>query len=399
MPGARENSAIMIDPMGTSTTDLRSFESDESVRFGAPGNELPVMWTANDDTTASGIVAMAHRVLIVDGTYPITADLRLSRSVSIADLEALGFTLVRSFCATYGTIVFMTAPGVALSGFVGNRNVNLLVSTADAESLDFVVAMMRASFPGTAPAGSMAIRSWAMGPHGARADEVRHDFAQWATTRANFPTTTRTTIDDLVALERPAGGSVMVWHGEPGTGKTTAIRSLAHAWNGWCDLELIIDPEAFFANAGYLMSVLTSGPIDHESADETNDVESASKRWKLIVVEDCDDLLLRSAQAGSNGQLSRLLNVCDGLLGQELNVIVLFTTNASVRAVHPAVLRPGRCLTTVHFGSFSAAEVAARDSDVAPREMTLAELMAAEGGLPEVHGVTQTPDDDAPGYL
>ena len=389
----------MVDPMSTSTTDLRSLESDESLRFNAPENELPVMWTANDDTNAAGIVAMAHRVVIVDGTYPITADVRVARSVSIADLEELGFTLVRSFCATYGTVVFMTADGVALSGFVGNRGVNLLVSTADTASLEYVVATMHESFPGTAPAGSMAIRSWAMGPHGARADEVRHDFAQWATTRENFPAATRTTIDDLVALERPTGGSMMVWHGAPGTGKTTAIRSLARAWNGWCDVELIIDPEAFFANAGYLMSVLTSGPIVDDHEGDTDD-EPAAKRWKLIVVEDCDDLLLRAASAGSNGQLSRLLNVCDGLLGQELNVIVLFTTNAPVSAVHPAVLRPGRCLATVEFGSFTAAEVAARNSGVTPREMTLAELMAAEGGLPEVHGAAQASDDEgAPGYL
>lgn len=74
------------------------------------------------------------------------------------------------------------------------------------------------------------------------------------------------------------------------------------------------------------------------------------------------------------------MNVCDGLLGQELNVIVAFTTNAPPVAIRPAVLRPGRCLATVEFGPFSAAEVAARETGVDPREMTLAELTAAEGG-------------------
>lgn len=95
-----------------------------------------------------------------------------------------------------------------------------------------------------------------------------------------------------------------------------------------------------------------------------------------------------SASNTPDGQLSRLLNVCDGLLGQGLNVIVLFATNAPLGVIHPAVLCPGRCLATVEFGPFSATEVAARGTGIDAREMTLAELTAAEGGVPDVLGAT-----------
>jgi hypothetical protein len=395
--------AIMVRSMGTSIRDLRPVEGDASVPFDAPRVDdiaLPVMWTADDDTSDHGMVRVAHRILVADGTYPMSADVRIEATVGVADLEALGFHLVRLYRDTSGMTVFMLGDAVALTGFIGGRGGTLHVSTADVDSLDLVVATLRERFPGVVAPEAMAMRSWALGPHGARADVVRHDFPGWEPTRPNFPMAARATLDQLVALTRPAGGSVMVWHGAPGTGKTTAIRSLAREWQGWCDLELIIDPESLFANAGYLMSVLTSGPLGDDASGEEHieggDAE-ASKRWKLVVVEDCDDLLLRSARAGSNGQLSRLLNVCDGLLGQELNVIMLFTTNAPVHAVHPAVLRPGRCLATVEFGPFTAAEVAARPSGLPGREMTLAELMAAEGGLPAVVGAQ--PEEPINGYL
>ena len=386
---------MMVGPMSTSATDLRLFEGDEQASFGAPELGLPLMWTGTDDTNPTGIVLMAHRMLIADGTFPVTADVRVDRDVTVEELEQCGFALVRLHTASYGTAVFMRGDGAALSGFVRSGSGSLFVSTADRASLDVVVAMLRERFSVTPPPEAMAIRSWAMGPHGPRADEVRHDFPRWETSRRNFPESTRSTVDELAALERPAGGSIMVWHGAPGTGKTTAIRSLSRAWHGWCDLELIIDPEALFANAGYLMNVLTSGAINGDDSDAED--RDAPQRWKLIVVEDCDDLLLRAAQSGSTGQLSRLLNVCDGLLGQELNVIVLFTTNAPLSAVHPAVLRPGRCLATVEFASFSASEVAARSSGAVAREMTLAELMAVEGGVPTVLGAT--PEASPQGYL
>jgi hypothetical protein len=37
-----------------------------------------------------------------------------------------------------------------------------------------------------------------------------------------------------------------LWHGEPGTGKTFAIRALALAWKEWCRFEYVIDPVQLF---------------------------------------------------------------------------------------------------------------------------------------------------------
>ena len=70
-----------------------------------------------------------------------------------------------------------------------------------------------------------------------------------------------------------AGGRLILWHGEPGTGKTSAIRAWARAWKSWCSIEFITDPDAFFGKSGYMMSVLLG---DGDDEDE---------KWRLLVLE------------------------------------------------------------------------------------------------------------------
>jgi hypothetical protein len=79
-------------------------------------------------------------------------------------------------------------------------------------------------------------------------------------------------------------GRLLLLHGPPGTGKTTALRSLAHAWRSWCTLEVVVDPERLFHDSSYLMSVMLQ---DHDE-DEPS--------WRLIVLEDCDELIRSGAK-------------------------------------------------------------------------------------------------------
>lgn len=86
--------------------------------------------------------------------------------------------------------------------------------------------------------------------------------------------------------------------------KTTALRALAHAWRGWCQLDYVLDPERLFADPGYLMSAALS----------EDDDEGAPRRWRLLLLEDCDELIRAEAKEGSGQALSRLLNLTDGLV-------------------------------------------------------------------------------------
>jgi ATP-dependent 26S proteasome regulatory subunit len=104
------------------------------------------------------------------------------------------------------------------------------------------------------------------------------------------------------------------------------------------------------------------------------DTEDA-ERWRVVVLEDAEALLHTSTKAAS--ALGKLLNLADGMLGQGLRCLFLLTTNEPVGALHPALVRPGRCLARIEFTALSAAETAALLGRPVDRGQTLAEVMAA----------------------
>jgi hypothetical protein len=173
------------------------------------------------------------------------------------------------------------------------------------------------------------------------------------------------------------GGQLILWHGETGTGKTTALRALAREWSSWCEPHYITDPEKFFgAQSDYMLSVMLQAEMYDDEDGETaygpdvvgiasslghgmwavppvsfygrKDGETAPT-WRLLILEDTGELLSADARMQAGQGLSRFLNVVDGLIGQGLRILVLVTTNEELGALHPAISRPGRCASNVLF--------------------------------------------------
>jgi ATP-dependent 26S proteasome regulatory subunit len=65
-------------------------------------------------------------------------------------------------------------------------------------------------------------------------------------------------------------------------------------------------------------------------------------------MEDAEELLLPRT-AGSQRNVTNLLNIGDGFLGEHLRLHVIATTNSPVRHLDPALLRPGRLTGTREF--------------------------------------------------
>jgi hypothetical protein len=194
----------------------------------------------------------------------------------------------------------------------------------------------------------LMVRFWAHGgSEGAHARRRRLDAPEWGAIARNYPPAVRQALGRLVRARRPGRGTVLLWHGAPGTGKTHALRALARAWRGWCALHYVTDPDSFLNGTDYLMSVATASPDEGEGA------------WRLIVLEDAGELMGTSARADIGQGLSRILNLTDGLLGQGQRCLLLVTTNEPIGRLHPALRRPGRCWAEVEFAPFTGREAAA----------------------------------------
>jgi len=215
------------------------------------------------------------------------------------------------------------------------------------------LAILRTAMPEVAGDDQeVPVRFWWWQPNVAQEMARMMPAPEWPDISGNYAKSTVPAIDGLMGWRDgpPAGGRLVLWHGAPGTGKTTALRALAWAWRSWAEFQFITDPEEFLRNPSYLLRTISN---DRRSSLATSPVD----RWRVLVLEDAGEYLAPDAKHVAGQALSRLLNVCDGVLGQATRSLVLVTTNEPVRALHPALSRPGRCLSEVEFAELSRDEI------------------------------------------
>lgn len=194
----------------------------------------------------------------------------------------------------------------------------------------------------------------------------------------NYPAPVRSALGELMNLRRPQGsGRLLVWSGPAGTGKTSAIRTLARQWASWCDVHVVSDPEHLFGSSEYLLDLVAG-------ATESFPDVRGPRRWRLLVAEDADQQLAAPEDQPVSPALSRLLNVTDGLVADGLDVLVLLTSNQRMRKLHPALTRPGRCLSVIEFGLFSPHEASRWLGGPVNSSASLAELYERRRACPRV---------------
>jgi hypothetical protein len=281
------------------------------------------------------------------------------------------------------------------------------------------------------------IHFWTMSAQGPRPMRMMIEAPTWQEIAGNYEPRIRGDLERSMRAGRNEIAGVALWRGEPGTGKTTALRALAMEWANWCDVHVIVDPEVFLGDqASYLMDVLFAFQDPHTahlnammaqqvavqgfsqgysqggmtfsstSFDDLGDVDefipeegehdedgfydryrrqSMGSRAKLIVLEDAGELVTSSARANAGQALSRLLNISDGMLGQGANISVLVTTNEELEDLHPAIQRPGRSWARIEFDALDVEQAQAWLAErgvehAVTGPMSLAELYSIERG-------------------
>lgn len=135
-------------------------------------------------------------------------------------------------------------------------------------------------------------------------------------------------------LNQEKSKGIIIFHGSPGTGKTSYIRFLLSKLN-----KRVI----------YIPPNLTNIISDPSFLTFLTQIQDS-----ILVIEDAENIIKDRNDADmSNQAVSNILNLTDGILSDVLNIQVICTFNTSIDNIDKALLRPGRLICEYEFKSLS----------------------------------------------
>ena len=147
-------------------------------------------------------------------------------------------------------------------------------------------------------------------------------------------------------LERFKGDTkgLVLFHGDPGTGKTYYIRCLMKEL-------LLLDKYIIYLPPNMMDFMVSPEMISFISRviiDKSDDNKSC-----IILIEDAEPLITSRKNGNRSDGITNLLNITDGLLNDMLNVQVIATFNTDLRNIDEALLRPERLIARKQFKKLS----------------------------------------------
>jgi len=135
-------------------------------------------------------------------------------------------------------------------------------------------------------------------------------------------------------LNKPNDKGIILFHGDPGTGKTSYIKYLT---------KLVGDKEILFIP-----------PSMAESLSEPSIIPFLMEhKDSILIIEDAEKVIADREMNGSSAGVSNILNLTDGILGDCLNIQIVATFNMKREKIDSALLRKGRLIAEHKFAPLS----------------------------------------------
>jgi hypothetical protein len=185
-----------------------------------------------------------------------------------------------------------------------------------------------------------------------------------------------------------------LFHGIPGSGKTTFIRHLLRKLKE-------MDKEN---NVLYFPPTMVGSITDPNFINFISDWVSDSKGKNYILIEDAEPLL-ESRDSTRNIGITNLLNLTDGLLNDILSIQIIATFNTQLSNIDKALLRPERLIARKEFKALSVekgkmlANKININPDLITKKMTLADIYSLKNeSRPITHDIDESGNEGKIGF-
>lgn len=133
----------------------------------------------------------------------------------------------------------------------------------------------------------------------------------------------------------PPAGRIAILNGEPGTGKTHLIRSILMQ----LDCVFLIIP-----------SNMISSLDKPEFVPLLMKIKNEHEKPIIMIIED-GDICLVPREGDNISTITALLNLSDGIMGAIIDIKMIISTNANIKDMDEAIMRPGRLCRNIHVGA------------------------------------------------
>lgn len=141
--------------------------------------------------------------------------------------------------------------------------------------------------------------------------------------------------NDIVNKLKNNKHGLFLFHGEPGTGKTSLIRKLVS--------DLSEDKTIIYVPSYFMFDIANPELISFISKFKNS----------VLLLEDAEQILT-STEEERNQAVANILNISDGLLNDHMDMQIIATFNANKKVIDKALLRKGRLMVDIGFKKLSA---------------------------------------------